>query len=336
MSKVDRLYFIDTYKGMLIALMVIGHAVTEGSYIFQFIYNFHMPALALLSGLLFSPKNLSTPYFTFITQRLQRLVIPAIIMGGICALPFLAKLIRNHDLIQEFMMKLIGTISGNSSVQFNFNCSPLWYLYALFFAEAFFYFTVKLNKVIAGLFFIAIIIFYINIKQPSIPYYLNGVFLSFQFIPWLYIGRLIAVYLKGNIAAIAPLESKEMSVFIMASLLVVITPLLSGSTIVMARAYYGGGGYEIATHFVLALIGAWVVMAIAYRIGNNKLFTFIGYRTLPFVGFNYLVHGYTSRLALNPIFTGLVDIFVLLVIVYMLDKVPYLSRLINGYPLRNK
>ncbi|MBF4991766.1 acyltransferase family protein [Methylophilus sp. QUAN] len=336
MAKVDRLYFIDTYKGMLIALMVIGHAVTEGSYIFQFIYNFHMPALALLSGMLFSSKNLSTPYFTFITQRVRRLVIPAIIMGGICALPFLVKVIRNHELIQEFMFKLVGTISGNSSVQFNFNCSPLWYLYALFFAEAFFYFIVKLNKLIAGLVFIAIIIFYINFKQAVIPYYLNGIFLSVQFIPWLYIGRLIAVYLKGNITTIAPVESKAMSVFIIASLLIVITPLLNESTIVMARAYYGEFGYEIVAHFLLALIGAWVAMAIAHRIGDNKLFTFIGYRTLPFVGFNYLVHGYTSRLAFNPIITGLVDIFVLLVIVYMLDKVPYVSRLINGYPLKNK
>lgn len=332
----DRLYFIDTYKGILIALMVVGHAVLESSYAFRFIYNFHMPALALLSGLLFSPKNLSTPYFTFITQRVKRLIIPAIIMGMVCALPFVLKVVRNHDLINEFIVKLIGTLTGNSSVKFNFNCSPLWYLYALFFAEVFFYFVVKLNKAVAGVLFLGIVLFYLNFKQADIPFYLNGVFLSFQFLPWLYLGRLIAVNLEGNISSILPAGRNAIAVLIIAVSLMVLIPLYDKSTIVMARAYYGAAIFEITSHLALALLGAWVVMALSYFIGRNKLFAFIGYRTLPFVGFNYFVHGYVNRLSLNPILTGLIDLFVLLVVVFMLDKVPYLSKLINGYPLKSK
>lgn len=55
-SKDDRICLIDNLRGILIVLVVFGHAITYyespiRDYLYQFIYSFHMPAFAFVSGL---------------------------------------------------------------------------------------------------------------------------------------------------------------------------------------------------------------------------------------------------------------------------------------------
>lgn len=54
--KDERIYLIDNLRGILIFLVVFGHAITYyespiKNYLYQFIYSFHMPAFAFVSGL---------------------------------------------------------------------------------------------------------------------------------------------------------------------------------------------------------------------------------------------------------------------------------------------
>jgi fucose 4-O-acetylase-like acetyltransferase len=71
-----RITYIDTAKGILILLMLIGHIWNDG-FVHDFIYVFHMPAFFLISGMVSSSKELSVRGFgTFILSRVQTLLVP--------------------------------------------------------------------------------------------------------------------------------------------------------------------------------------------------------------------------------------------------------------------
>lgn len=59
MSDSSREVWIDTAKGLLIILVVLGHAADFGYPILitKYIFWFHMPAFFALSGLLFKPPG---------------------------------------------------------------------------------------------------------------------------------------------------------------------------------------------------------------------------------------------------------------------------------------
>lgn len=322
---------IDVYKGILISLMVIGHAAQENTFLFNFIYNFHMPSLAILSGFLWSSKHAEATFPIFFIQRFKRIVLPAFIMGFICSIPFLLKLFKGNIEIHEFTVKLIGTFTGNSSVKYNFNCSPLWYLYALFFSELMFFYLIRFSKLLVALVTLLIICFYTQFKISEVPFYTVGLFLSFQFIPWIYLGKTISNFLDKDLSSLFKRDAKTFVSALVLTLLLILIPLFSSSTIVMARAVYGTDITAFSCHVLIALAGAWLVMLYARLYKNSSFFSFIGYRTLPFVGFNYLVHGYTIRLGLDPLVTGVIDVLLLFALVYLLKSWPLLSNSINGH-----
>ncbi|WP_229007292.1 acyltransferase family protein [Methylophilus sp. Leaf408] len=325
---------IDVYKGILISLMVIGHAAQENTFLFNFIYNFHMPSLAILSGFLWSSKHATTTFPIFLIQRFKRIILPAFIMGLICSIPFLLKLVKGNIEIHEFSIKVIGTFTGNSSVKYNFNCSPLWYLYALFFAELMFFYVTRLSKVLVALVTLLIICFYTQFKISEVPFYTVGLFLSFQFIPWIYLGKTISNYLNKDLSSLFKRDTKTFVLALILTFSLILIPLLSNSTIVMARAVYGANITEFTFHVLIALVGAWLIMFYARLYKKSSFFTFIGYRTLPFVGFNYLVHGYSIRLGLDALLTGVIDLLLLFALVYLLKSWPLLSNSINGHAIK--
>lgn len=86
-----RLRWIDSWRGFLIILVVIGHVIggglhfTEGStrvmseFIFKLIYCFHMPAFFFLSGMLWHGKD--TPIGQYVYGKVRRLMVPYWIFG---------------------------------------------------------------------------------------------------------------------------------------------------------------------------------------------------------------------------------------------------------------
>lgn len=71
-----RITYLDTAKGILILLMLIGHIWNEG-FVHDFIYVFHMPAFFIISGMVSSRKEISVRGFTeYLFSRIQTLLIP--------------------------------------------------------------------------------------------------------------------------------------------------------------------------------------------------------------------------------------------------------------------
>ena len=57
-----RITYLDTAKGILILLMLIGHIWNDG-FVHAFIYVFHMPAFFLISGMVSGNKEISVQGF---------------------------------------------------------------------------------------------------------------------------------------------------------------------------------------------------------------------------------------------------------------------------------
>lgn len=90
-----RLIWADSLKGLLIILVVLGHAIqcTLGSdcgnnHLWNIIYSFHMPAFMAVSGFLaFRPQGLGkTNYWSLIFRRFRQLIIPFVLWTSIMLL----------------------------------------------------------------------------------------------------------------------------------------------------------------------------------------------------------------------------------------------------------
>ena len=61
-TKTNRIDSLDICKGILIILVVVGHAIeivdpAHKSYFIKLIYSFHMPAFFIISGFLFNTRK---------------------------------------------------------------------------------------------------------------------------------------------------------------------------------------------------------------------------------------------------------------------------------------
>ena len=137
MSK--RITYIDTAKGILILLMLVGHIWNDG-FVHDFIYVFHMPAFFILSGMTSSPKELSVRGFgKFLLSRSRTLLVPYLCFE-LYALG--ADLICNGAYLNvkgyAYQILTLRLFNG-----------PLWFLMVMFLSGILFYFLqgVKTEKI---------------------------------------------------------------------------------------------------------------------------------------------------------------------------------------------
>ena len=86
----ERIYWIDTLKGLLIMLVIMGHRV--GNDFSQtllmakvYIYSFHMPLFFFLSGYVFKVKEEDT-FLGFLKKKGQKIIVPLVFFSLIIAL----------------------------------------------------------------------------------------------------------------------------------------------------------------------------------------------------------------------------------------------------------
>lgn len=130
----SRNYAIDCIKGILIILVVLGHAIQyasgsdymhRGLYldnpVFLIIYSFHMPLFALISGFFFDKSN-KRGFMEVTVRKLKGVFVPLSIF---CALAFVWELLINdHLTVNQPVYLLIQYIKSLYGW-------PLWYLSAV-------------------------------------------------------------------------------------------------------------------------------------------------------------------------------------------------------------
>lgn len=114
----ERLHYLDTQKGILIILVIIGHVIQsnieqyQDVFLFRFIYSFHMPLFFFISGFLTFRK---TAHSQLISKRACQCLIPFITWA------LLTPAIKTGSFnMQETLLTLLYPNNG------------LWFLYNLF------------------------------------------------------------------------------------------------------------------------------------------------------------------------------------------------------------
>lgn len=132
---------IDIMKGLLIILMVAGHAQVP---IHRFIYLFHMPAFFLISGWLY--KSTGNGGLFFIKRKLKGLYKPYVKWNLICLAILIAfPILQQHDVA---LPNTLGSISASVIKIFAFRGRTIlsdtsWFVYVLFFATIIYNFVSK-------------------------------------------------------------------------------------------------------------------------------------------------------------------------------------------------
>ena len=128
MKRLDR---IDILRAIGIILMVAGHVFTFFGKFDRYIHTFHMPLFFVISGYLFKSKP-DTKLLTLIGQRAKRLLLPYVTFA---AINYAAWLFLEKG-TEEWYAPLVRLVTYNTSGLPI--CGALWFLTALFWAEAFY------------------------------------------------------------------------------------------------------------------------------------------------------------------------------------------------------
>lgn len=131
MKKGIRLVWVDSLKGWLILLVVLGHAIQntlgvscDSDHLWNLIYSFHMPAFMAVSGYVaFRPTMAGEDILTYtniIIRRFRQLIIPFIIWT------FLLILLKSDISLGVIINYILYPDKG------------LWFLWVLFFISALF------------------------------------------------------------------------------------------------------------------------------------------------------------------------------------------------------
>jgi len=134
--------YIDTARGIGIILLVFGHIITANTYLFNWVYSFHMPLFFFLSGMVASEKNLNN-YPTYFKKKFKARIIPYFVIVALGI--FVCMLIPQYrnDAIA------IGLYSHFIHIFILFRpiwlyIGQVWFLPALFWSEIYFYVFYKL------------------------------------------------------------------------------------------------------------------------------------------------------------------------------------------------
>lgn len=232
MNNNQRNVYIDVMKGLLIILVVIGHLpyFDYDSRTLVLIYSFHMPAFLIIGGMLSHIKSY-TKLSTILYKRIKGTLIPYFLFSLIT---FLIVPVGSSE---RLMTSVIAALKGIGDPVNSLNL-PLWFLTFYFIAMLLFeiieWISYRIKSVfftndsylpiaIINLLFIVPIMYFSYIyarvyKMPRIPFNVEIACFSLLFV---YIGKLISVYIKKAILAIK--ENKYLSfLFITISLFVII------------------------------------------------------------------------------------------------------------------
>lgn len=118
----NRISFFDTYKGLLMILVVIGHFsfFEYEDKIITLIYSFHMPAFLIIYGILSKHRENDT-ILSIIKRRFISCIVPYFIFYFITYV-----IIPKVDTIQ-YSISLKSTLSGVADLNYSMNL-PLWFL----------------------------------------------------------------------------------------------------------------------------------------------------------------------------------------------------------------
>ena len=280
----QRKEWIDISKGILIVLVVAGHAHINPT-IDYLINSFHMAAFFLLSGITFSVKD---DFEKHIGKRFKRIIIPYFFFSAfLLVYQFLSYCFfhnGNFDIVSGLRSVFLPTSGVEGTTVYH-----LWFLPCIFLADIVLYWIIKaygkhpiysalligiVFSVCIGIFLTTGIASIISILPIGIFYMLCG-----------YISR----------TKIASMKSKSIVcglISLCVYLIVVICNYQFGAKSVdMSSMNFG----ILPLYIISGMAGAILIIAVSQTISKDYVFNRIGKNSLYYYGLHYEVLGVTNK-----------------------------------------
>lgn len=268
LEQTKRIEALDVAKGIGIILVMIGHMTS--SYLYNWIYSFHIPLFFILSGICF--KNTKyTSFLAFARQRIKTLAIPTLTLYLIIL--SIEKIIglKGYDLLQQ----LKGV-----------HPDYLWFLITLFFSELFYYPLAKLSVLqrIVILSFSALLGVFFARNNITVFFDLTNVF----FCTALYgLGNLVSPYIPSVLEFVK--KRNKRIVFASTTLFFAIPLLL----VIIYNESFNLSVNQIPEHTILYTLSAvgcsFAVIILSTTIPFQNILKFLGTNTLALLAFHPLI-----------------------------------------------
>lgn len=273
--------WIDIVRGGAILLVVIGHSNCP-ELLYNLIYSFHMPLFFIISGYLYNYEkwNAASSYKSFVLHCLVSYIKPYLILCGINLAFCLGKAIIANGLSAEHILLVkkwvYGILYAYPSTNYMPNCTPLWFLVALFWANLIFYRILEIKSrtiqiVIVGL---------IALVDAGL-----SLFCSYQ-LPWCFGAVLIGtccMYVGFCLKNSSWKSCHPLALFLFSCL-----GLWAGYINGKVGVAENNLGQTPVLFWCSALSLSFVVLSVVYRSKIRcELLAWFGRNTIIFMGFNY-------------------------------------------------
>lgn len=276
-----RIPWIDTAKGIGIVLVILGHTYSIPHWIYCLIYGFHMPLFFLLSGLTYR-YDPNIPFSSYVRKLSKSYLLPYITLSiaNLVLQSLWLVYLRQFDL--HILGKyLVGTLYCYATMEWMPNCSPLWFLCAIF-----------LTKLVLFLFYR---LFCSNKIWITCAVSLCGIIawlgdvLSFPRLPWNLLPALMGCVFFWVGHLLREHESflergwSKITLFPIGAALL-LSPWLSGNVPGMNENFYN----NILLFLISGFGFSFLLIFLTAKFGNIPFLSgFLGKNTLILMGFNY-------------------------------------------------
>ena len=287
MVNCNRLEWIDYSKGILILLVIAGHAIPEFGlqlpYLERIIYSFHMPAFFIISGYLYKQRSGETIYW-YIRKKAKQLLLP---YCEFCILIFFCHLMKQIVLRNDsaffvnFLKKeiLLGTITLNYKSIF----SNLWFLPAMFSASIVFSlihrkFKYELLRFFACLFLGCVSCVWASILESPLPVNLDAALLA---LPFMELGYIYKRYSSGK-------KKYEQLVLITSILIVLGLNMFAISNGIKSDSFYNLHIENWTVFCATSIVGTLLLFNITKRLTKQRCISFLGKNSLSIYGLHFI------------------------------------------------
>lgn len=279
--------WIDVFRGIGILTVVLGHTSFPFN---KFIYGFHMPLFFFLAGFLWKPRK------RIVMVSFIKYIKPYFILCGINLLFEIGKLMLTHRTI-PILTYIVGIFYSRGTTEFMPNCSPLWFLTALFIALVLYDMVQKISAhkirflLIAVFGIISAVLSYLKIFK--LPWNIDTALMGLVFIA---IGHFISEYRIMEQVNTRP-QCTQMIEMI---LLVCIGMAAIYYNPVEAVSFDGNRYGNVPLMFIGAVSICFVLFYICYQIKWKgfiaNVLSYFGRHTIFIMGFDYLSGSVANRL----------------------------------------
>ncbi len=314
-----RLEYIDTLKGIGILLVLLGHVSGLPSALHDIIYSFHMPLFFVISGFLFSGRP---PVYSYVKKKFFRLIVPAWFMGLICGGPFFILLLLGKVESTEFLSRFLGTLGGYPSGDNNFHCSPIWFLFAVFWVDVL---AVTLLRVIGEFWLVGLLVIGLvggYLSQMFDGYFVFNINIAFTSIQYFIVGILLRRF-NG-------FSSDALLLFGLVMFLVCY--YLSPEVINLSENFIGGKWFVFT---FIGAVGATMFSVYVSKKVDSKAIRWLGKNTIYIIGFDYYINSLSdfivSSLGDSYWYVNfIVKLILMFILVKVLSKIYVVNEVISG------